>query len=556
MAYEKLTVNAPRSAGFALRMLVGLAESPLTRGLIARIMLPKVGITAMRATPSQDSAVYQVPRAAALGCNQDPVASAIDFPTTGEEFPLETAADFVSAYKAGRTTPTEVARRFVYQLKELDSMTPPMRLFIAQDEQDLLMQAAASTRRYESGQPLGPLDGVPVAVKDELNQAGYPTTVGTKFLGTTPEEADATPVARLRAAGALLVGKTNMHEIGIGVTGLNPHHGVARNPHDPRCATGGSSSGSAAAVASGLCPIAVGADGGGSIRIPASFCGVLGLKPTFGRVSEHGVAPVCWSVAHAGPIAGSVRDLALAYAVMAGPDPQDPFSQNGPAPCLRRPSEQRLSGLRLGIFSPWFEDAADDVVSQCRNAVEALTEAGLHLQEVEIPDLHLVRSVHLVTIVSEMASAHDLFYARHRQDYGLDTRLNLALGRSLTSRDFVHAQRLRNQIRARFDEVFSQVDLLVTPTTGITAPPHEADAVPHGESDLPKTMDIMRFAQAANLTGYPAITIPVGFDRSGKPIGLQLMARAFDESLLLNIASLLESRMPRKKAQVQVRLLD
>ncbi len=477
------------------------------------------------------------------------------FPAAPADCPFDTAADFVAAYLNKQTNPKQVAQRIIEAVRELDAMTPPMRVFIAQNAKDLLAQAEASTQRYRAGRPLGPLDGVPVSVKDELDQAGYPTTVGTRFLGGTPARQDATAVQRLRDAGALLIGKANMHEIGIGVTGVNPHHGTARNPYNPAHATGGSSSGSAAAVASGLSPIAVGADGGGSIRIPASFCGIYGLKPTFGRVSEHGIAPVCWSVAHAGPLAASVRDLALAFAVMSGADPHDPLTLSAPPVRLESPSSGRLDDVRLGVYSRWFEDADPAVVGECRHMLEILRSAGATVVEIVIPDLDLVRSVHLVTIVSEMASAQDQYYAAHRKDYALDTRLNLALARGLTSTDFVHAQRLRNRIREHVDQVLRQVDVVVTPTTGITSPVHPLDAQPHGESDLPKTLAIMRFAPLANLTGYPAISFPSGYDDGGMPVGMQAMGRPFDEALLLRLAAVAEAAQPRRRPKVHVELL-
>jgi Asp-tRNA(Asn)/Glu-tRNA(Gln) amidotransferase A subunit family amidase len=557
MPYESTKVEAPRTAGRALKMLVGLAESGVTRKLIARIMLPKVGIAHMRTVLASESAVFRVPTAADRieSESPNPVEAASAFPTAPDDYPFETAADFVAAYLNKQTTPKQVAQRILEATTEFDAMTPPMRVFIAQTASDLLAQAEASTQRYRAGRPLGPLDGVPVAVKDELDQAGYPTTVGTRFLGGAPAKQDATAVQRLRDAGALLVGKANMHEIGIGVTGVNPNHGTARNPYNPAHATGGSSSGSAAAVASGLCPIAVGADGGGSIRIPASFCGIYGLKPTFGRVSEHGIAPVCWSVAHAGPLAASVRDLALAFAVMSGADPHDPLTLSAPPVRLESPSSGRLDGVRLGIYSRWFEDADPAVVGECRRMLEILRGAGATVVEIVIPDLDLVRSVHLVTIVSEMASAHDQYYAAHRKDYALDTRLNLALARGLTSTDFVHAQRLRNRIRDHVDQVLRQVDVIVTPTTGITSPVHPLDALAQGESDLPKTLAIMRFAQLANLTGYPAISFPSGYDDEGMPVGMQAMGRPFDEALLLRLAAVAEAAQPRRQPKVHVELL-
>jgi Asp-tRNA(Asn)/Glu-tRNA(Gln) amidotransferase A subunit family amidase len=231
----------------------------------------------------------------------------------GPGYRFETVADFARAYRGGQLSPVDVARRLADACSSLDERDPAMQLLIAQDADDLMAQAEASAARFAAGEPLGVFDGVPVAVKDELDQVPYPTTVGTAFLGRESADEDATVAARFRAQGALLFGKTAMHEIGIGVTGLNPHHGTPRNPYDPGHFTGGSSSGPAAVVAAGLCPVAIGADGGGSIRTPAALCGISGLKATYGRISEHGAYPLCWSVGHVGPLAATVLDTALAY---------------------------------------------------------------------------------------------------------------------------------------------------------------------------------------------------------------------------------------------------
>lgn len=203
----------------------------------------------------------------------------------------------------------------------------------------------------EGGAAPPPLDGVPIGVKDEFDVAGHATKVGTSFLGSAPEAEDATCVARLRAAGAVILGKTNMHEIRIGVTGFNRHHGTPRNPYAPGHYTGGSSSGSAAAVAAGICPLAVSADAGGSIRIPAALCGVVGLKPTFSRVSSYGAAPLAWSLDHYGPIALSARDAALGYFLMAGADPKDPTTRSAQAPTLEGLEHPDLAGLTAGPSS-------------------------------------------------------------------------------------------------------------------------------------------------------------------------------------------------------------
>ncbi|MBL4849662.1 MAG: amidase [Planctomycetes bacterium] len=472
------------------------------------------------------------------------------------DLPFEPSAAFREAYVEGRLTPTQVAERFLAAHRESDAGDRPLRALSAQNEADLRAQAAAADERWAAGKPLSPLDGVPVAVKDELDQVGYPTTVGTRFLGAGPARNDATVAARLRAAGALLIGKANMHEIGIGTTGLNPHHGTARNPYDLGTHTGGSSSGSAAIVAAGLCPIAIGADGGGSVRIPAGLCGVVGLKATFGRVSEHGAYPLCWSVAHVGPLATCVADTALAYAVIAGPDPQDSNSTGQPLPTLSGLKDLDLSGVRVGIFSPWFDHAHPDQVSACRAALGWLEAAGATLQEIVLPDLELARVAHAITITSEMNASIEHLYDRHRKDFGLDVRVTLALTRRLTGRDYVRAQRARTRFMAHCEKLFTEIDLLATPTTGSTAPPIPESTLPGGVSDLTTVGKLMRFAFPANLTGYPALSVPAGYDSGGLPIGFQLMARPWEETLLLRAGQVVEAAAPRRAPRWHRRLLD
>ena len=555
MTYDITPVKAPRAAGATLRLLCRLAEYRVSGPLLSRPLLSSVGVADMRkAASAEPQWTWARLRNGAHTTEAGGPTPAAD-PRPPEGFPFATAADYAHAYREGRTTPEDVAERFLAATVRADEADPPLRAFIAVYRDDLLKQAAASTARIREGMPWGPLDGVPVAVKDELDQVPYPTTVGTKFLGKTPTMLDATVVARLRSKGALLVGKTNMHEFGMGVTGLNPHHGSARNPYNPRHATGGSSSGSAAAVGAGLCPVALGADGGGSVRIPSAFCGVVGLKPTFGRVSEHGAAPVCWSLAHIGPIGASVADVSAAYLAIAGPDAADHNSLGQPAPASLRTGNGRLDGVRLGVFSPWFDDADPEVAATCRNVLDSLAAAGAIVMEIAIPELSLVRSVHLVTIVSEMATAHQEYYRAHRKDYGLDVRMNLALARRLTGRDYVHAQRLRTRICGYFYDALEQVDAIVTPTTGCTAPPLPDDALATGDSNLTQATRIMLYAQAGNLTGLPAISFPSGYDDAGLPIGFQAMGRPWREDLLFRLAAVAEQSVERRKPEVFFQLL-
>ena len=549
MTYDLRPISAPRASGFALRVLTAVVENPVLGTLVAGKMLRDAGVDQLRRTDAGREPLpptHPVDRAA-RGSDPDAQEPA-DVDVLGESGRLggETVADFRAAYDEGRTDPVEVAERFLDAWKASEARLPPLRAMLRVDPDDVRSQARTCAERLRSGTARGPLEGVPVAVKDEIDQEGHPTTVGTRFLGANAAVGDAEVVRRLRAAGALLVGKAHMHEIGLGVTGLNPHWGAARNPWDPTRATGGSSSGPGAAVASGLCPIAIGADGGGSIRIPAALCGVVGLKPTFGRWSEHGAAPVCWSVAHLGPLARSARDAALVHRIAAGEDPADPNTLGRPAPTLRGVLDGDLAGLRIGVFEPWFEDADREVVARSRELLDRLVERGATVVDVEIPELSLLRAVHLVTIVSEMAAAFAGQVDRDRSAFGHDTRLALALARRLRADDYVQAQRHRERLCAHFARVLVDVHAIATPATGVVAPrlPGGA-ALSTGLSDLGLTERILRFCQPANVTGLPAISIPADRTPSGLPVGLQLMGRAWDEALLLRVAIVAEEVVDR-----------
>lgn len=557
MGYDSKPVRAPRTAGGLLKTLARIVESPAGAALLGKTLLESAGIPAFRATLADDPPwPLASPRrvdaptpAGAPLADLEPLGPP-EHAGAAAGVPWATAADYSAAYREGRADPEGVGRAVLEACAASERASPPLRAIIAQDADDLMAQARASALRWKAGCPLGPLDGVPVAIKDELDLIPYPTTVGTAFLHDVPA-ADATVVSRLRAAGALLIGKANMHEIGIGVTGVNPHHGAARNPYDPARATGGSSSGPAAAVAAGLCPIAIGADGGGSIRLPSALCGIAGLKPTFGRVSESGAAPLCWTLAHVGPLGATVRDVALAYGVIAGPDPKDLNSMPQPRPSLEGFGQSDLRGVRVGVYRPWFEDADPAVVASCRSSLEILAAAGARICEIEIPELVLLRAVHLVTIVSEMATAHDRYQAEHRRHYGADTRVSLALARMLTARDYVHAQRIRTRLLRHFDNALAEVDVIATPTSACTAPLIPADALATGESNLEVTAQIMRFAQPGNLTGLPALTVPAGYDDGGMPVGFQIMGRAWEEALLLRLGRVIEASVEHRAPRVR-----
>lgn len=551
--YDLRSVKLPRLQGGALSAFVAALESPLLGAALGSRLEKDAGLGVLRATAFQE-----VPRPSPLcprviseptRVDPTPALSGLE-PLAGAE-PFESARALHAAYASGRSDPVQVARR---SLEAAHAEKGALHVFIAQDEADVLSQAQASARRWAAGAPLGPLDGVPVAVKDELDMVPYPTSVGTRFLGHGPATEDATCVHRLRQAGAVLLGKVNMHEIGINPNGANPHYGLMRNPYDRRRDTGGSSSGSAAAVAAGLCPIAVGADGGGSIRIPASLSGVVGLKATFGRVSEHGAAPLCWSVGHVGPIGATVYDVALAYAVMSGPDPADPRSLTQPPVSLEGLGQAELSGLRVGVYRPWFEHAQPEVVAAADRAVQCLVARGAELVPVEIPELDLARVAHAVTILSEMLTSM-LEHEPRLGELAPHVRVSLAVARGFRASDYLRAQRARARMMAHLDRVFEQVDVIATPSTGMTAPliPVEED---HASwSDLSTTVELMRFAFLQNLTGHPAISVPCGYDTLGLPIGFQLTGRHWEEALLLRMAGVVEAATARRLAPKAARLL-
>ena len=559
--YDLKSLHLPRLAGMSLALITRLVESPLTRGLITGSLFESAGINEMRAHPISDPPTF-LPHppsieepGAGLPASPDNFAELIAERPVAVGFSYNTIQDFAQAYRDGTTSPVEVAEHALEAIETSNAHQPPLRAIIACNPDEVRAQALASEKRLRTGQALGSLDGVPVAVKDEVDMAGFATFGGTSFLGKSIAQNDAFAVARLRAAGALLVGKANMHEIGIGVTGFNQHHGTTRNPYDLQRHTGGSSSGPATAVASGLVPLALGADGGGSIRIPAGLCGLVGLKPTFGRVSESGALPLCWSVAHIGPIGATARDVAIGYAIMAGVDPADPHTHHQPVPTLVGFENHDLQALALGVYWPWFRHATPEIVQACEAALERLQELGATIREITLPELEPARVAHMVIITSEMCKSLEDAYLAHRQDFSLEVRYDLAMARLFTARDYLQAQRIRTRTIRHFEQALEQVNVILTPTTAVTAPPIRPDALSRGESDINVLTEIMRYATPANLTGHPAISFPVGYDSAGLPIGLQAIGRYWEEHLLLRLANAYESFFERRQPVLSYRLL-
>ncbi len=544
MSYEAYELQAPVLRGFALRAAAKALESPLG-GPLAAHTFRLMQMPRLQAARVEDDPLFQ----------PAPPAAAEPFPPTAQVVAawaqaLEDAGvpsrilAFHRAYRAGAWSPVDAADAFLQAWAASEQEPPALRAFIAVHPDEVRAQAEAAAQRWRAGQPLSVFDGVPIAVKAETAVQGYPVTWGIRYREDRVAAADATVVARLRALGAIIVGITNMHEGGIGVTGHNVHYGTARNPYAPDHYPGGSSSGSAVATVAGLVPAALGADAGGSIRIPAALSGGVGLKPTFGRVSRHSADPLGWTVEHFGPLAALPGDAALLLAAVAGPDPHDPATRGQPP--LPRPAWQDgAAGLTLGVYTPWFRHAAPEVVAANEAMLQALSREGARVRQVVLPDVDMAILAHLVVTGAELATTLGTV---PRAALGWEVRNTTALARYFTAQDYVHAQRWRARWVRQVEAALEQVDVLVTPATGLAAPP-----IPPGEeevSNLAQMAALMRFVAVFNLSGHPAITFPVGYTPDGRPIAMQAVGRYWDEATLLRLAAavarLVERRPPRR----------
>jgi aspartyl-tRNA(Asn)/glutamyl-tRNA(Gln) amidotransferase subunit A len=413
-------------------------------------------------------------------------------------------------------------------LERIEAVEPRMNAFITVLAETALESARAAESRIASGGYLGPLHGMPVAVKDLFGVVGVITTAGSKMLTDNVASADSGAAERLNAAGAVLLGKLNLHEFAYGATGVNPHFGPARNPWDTGRITGGSSSGSGAAVAGRECFAALGTDTGGSIRIPASLCGITGLKPTFGRISRRGVLPLSWSLDHVGPMARTAEDCALLLQALAGQDPLDASSADEPVPDYAAQINAGVKGLRIGVPNEFFFDNVDpDVESAVREAIDVLRGQGADISDITLPHIAEVPAALTAVMLPEALAYHQQRLAQRPEDYGEDIRYRLEMGATFTAIQYVQGQRFREMIvRDWRDNVFSKVDLLATPTTLGTAVGIET-------GDLSATFKLIRNTNPLNFLGVPAISVPCGFTSDGLPIGLQLAGRWWDEGGLL-----------------------
>lgn len=375
----------------------------------------------------------------------------------------------------------------------------------------------------------GALAGIPIAVKDLYETAGVRTTSGSLFFKDYIPKQDAAAVGVLKAAGANIIGKTSTHEIALGVTNINPHYGTPRNPWDTAYITGGSSGGSAAAVAAGMCTAALGTDTGGSIRIPASLCGVVGLKPTYGRISLRGILPLSWNLDHAGPLTRSVKDAALLLQILAGYDAEDPASLDVPVDDYLKDIEAGVKSWRIALLTGEFVEASEpEILAALGEAARVFEGLGAKVENVDLKWLHEAGLANGQMTQSDAAAFHHERLTQQPELFGADVRQRLEDGRAISSSEYALARRKQVEARRRGVQFFRQYDALLLPSTAIPALP--IDSIENSASQAPA---LTRFTAPFNLTGLPALSVPCGFTREGLPIGLQIVCGHWQEANLL-----------------------
>lgn len=450
-----------------------------------------------------------------------------------------TLAEQARLIRDRKVSPVEVVGSVLRQIERIDGR---INAYITVMGETALSESRQAEAEIARGNYRGPLHGIPIALKDLFYTKGIRTTAGSKILRDFVPGEDATAVTRLREAGAVIVGKTNMHEFAFGPLNTNPHYGDVHNPWDLSRVTGGSSGGSAAAAATFMCSAALGSDTGGSIRIPASFCGLFGIKPTYGRVSRYGAIPCAWSLDNVGPLARTAKDGALVLAAIAGWDPRDPASSRKPVPDYATTLSQPVSGLKVAVLQEYMTDPMEpEVVAGVRTALEVLRQLGMRVEEISVPKVDSAIGASTAILYSEVASYHEENMRTRPEDFGPDVRARLEQGLMIAATDYVKAQRVRRMLIDRFQGLMRRYDAIVCPTEPATAPRLDQEVVQYDGLVEPRPATATRHTRLFNLTSQPAASVPCGFASNGLPIGMQIATAPFAEATALRIAHAYQS---------------
>lgn len=432
-------------------------------------------------------------------------------------------------------SPVELTRSVLDRIEQVEDR---VEAFVVVTAEQALEAAAIAEKEIADGGYRGPLHGIPVGIKDLFDVAGLPTTASSQVRADHRATDDSACVQRLRDAGSILVGKTHTHEFAYGI--ITP---TTRNPWNVEHIPGGSSGGSGAAVAAGECLMGMGTDTGGSIRIPAALCGTVGLKPTYGRVSRHGVTSLCWSLDHAGPLTRTVRDAALVLGVLAGSDPRDPATADVAVPDYTEGIDAGVSGLTVGVPSNYFFDDIDpQVEARVREAVSVLEGNGATVRSVEIPYSQQLMAVEFGLIMPEASAYHQEMLRSRGDAYQDDVRVLLEAGELMLASQYLKVLRVRALIKDGFRRAFEGLDAIVCPTLPATAArvDQQEFEFPHGVRK--SVMDAyVGHSAPGNITGLPALSVPCGFDSNGLPVGLQIIGRPYEEQTILRLGQAYET---------------
>ena len=443
------------------------------------------------------------------------------------------SASVLAELRAGRVTSAQLVEDYLARIEAVDG---ELRSFVTVTADEARARAKEADAEQERGGSFGPLHGLPVALKDNMATAGIRTTMGSSFFADHVPEVDAPVWARMRAAGAVLLGKTQLHEFAYGATTQNPHHGACRNPWDTSRTPGGSSGGSGAATGAALCAVALGTDTGGSVRIPASLNGSSGIRPTLGRVSNTGVFHVSWSFDTVGPLARSLVDLTEVFDVMAGYDAADPMSVNRSAASLVDALKRDASSVRIGVpRSFFFDDVDSEITAAVRAAIDELAAAGLSVVEVDVPGAEDAVETCSRIIWSEATAIHADRAENNPDGFGDDVRKRLTFGRKVSGPEYAQCVESARRWRRTLEQLFESVDVILSPMNGVVAPPADAEMIE-------TTARLTKFTYGWSLGGLPAMSVPCGLSSGGLPIGLQLAAAPWQEAELVSVAAAFQAR--------------
>ena len=442
-------------------------------------------------------------------------------------------AELAQRFRDKSLSPVEATHAYLARISKFNDR---VNAFVLLREEDALAEAREAEAEIAAGNWRGPLHGIPIGHKDLYQTAGVRSTAGSRVLENHVPDEDATAVARLKQAGAVMLGKLNTHEFAYGPTNDSSMFGPCRNPWDPARFSGGSSGGSGAAVALRLCAGATGSDTGGSIRMPSACCGITGLKPTYGRASRAGIYPLCWTMDHAGTLTRSAEDAALLFQPMAGPDGRDAALADREVPDFSAALGSDIKGLKIGVPTHYFFDrAVPEIAAAAHDAIAVLEGLGAEVREVDIAHIDYAAAAAMVHYLAEGTAYHDDHIATIGELYTDQVRLFLELGNYVLAKDYLHAQRYRTLLGHAMADVLAEVDVLATPTLPITAQTLGQETIDiRGETDSVFGA-ILRNTEPFDLTGLPALVVPCGNASDGMPMSLQIAGRPFDEVGVLKV---------------------